>query len=80
MPPLLACGGGCCSPVLGLPPVGKIRHTELGSHSKAALLRLFGADALLTGIIPEDRALFEAQSAAEACGVWPATGHLPRRV
>ena len=79
MPSLFACSGGC-SALWACPRWEKIRHTSLGSHSKAALLRLFGADALLTGIIPQDRALYEAQSAAEVCGSWPATVQLPRRV
>jgi hypothetical protein len=58
----------------------KLRHITLGSHSKAELLRLFGAASLVSGIIPNDRALVDAQAAAEACGSWPAVVHLPGRV
>jgi hypothetical protein len=58
----------------------KLRHTSLGSHSKAALLRLFGPASLNSGIIPNDRALVNAQAAAEACGSWPAVVQLPERV
>jgi hypothetical protein len=58
----------------------KLRHTSLGSQSKAVLLQLFGPDALTTGIIPSNRVLMDAQIAAEASGSWPAPVHLPGRV